>query len=111
MSVEAGVNFGGASSKTKVGSADAVDSPYSYSTFSIGALPVLNYRISDALSVELSADFLRLGFESRTRKYNEDSGSYKEGDKFKNTDFGLGLNTSPHVFNYTPIKIGLLFKF
>jgi len=64
LSVEAGFGVGGTSSKTVQGSQTTEGNPSS--RFQVGVLPVVNYRLSDALSLELTADFLRLGFITST---------------------------------------------
>ena len=105
LSLEAGIGFGGVSSKSKQGSIENENDPISL--FNIGVVPVLNYRLSDMLSVEVSSDFLRLGYLSMTEKDKDNS-----DNKATEYDFGFGLNTSPlNIFGIVPIRVGLLFKF
>ena len=105
--LEGSIGVGGAKSKYTYGSSTSEGDPMF--TFGIGVLPVLSYSLTDRLNIEVSCDFLRLGFQSVTEKDNDDK-SYKE----TYYNFGFGVNTNGYNFELESIpllKVGVIFKF
>jgi len=109
--LEGSIGIAGGKAKTKVGSTTNEGDPVTI--FSIGALPVLSYNLTDKLSIEASCDFLRLGFSATTITDSDDS-NYKD----ITTNFGLGVNSQTvslskyggaSFSNY--FNVGLIFKF
>ena len=98
---EAGLGYGGISGKRKEGATTIETDPTN--VFSIGILPVLSYDLSDKLSIEVSSNFLRLGFESVTEYYKKGT---SDEEKETSTNFGLGLNSGTGA-----VSVGLVFKF
>ena len=96
------IGVGGSKPKTKVGSETTDDD----STFSFGIsfLPVLEYSLTDKLSLEMSCDFLRLGFSSSTVTDADDS-----NNKATSTSFGLGVNAGTLPLSW--LNLGIIYKF
>jgi len=100
LSLEGGPSYGISSSKTKTGDADPVKSKITTNTIDFVVYPVLNYRLSDLLSVEATCNFLGLGYVLASQK-DEDNSDLKN----TTSGFALGLN------NTSAVSVGLLFKF
>ena len=105
--LEGSANYGGLKTKEKAGSNTTEGDPET--ALGIGILPVLTYSLTDRLSLEASCDFLRLGFQSLTRKDVDNS-----SNKTTVNNFGFGVNS--FGFNHLPsntsnmIKLGITFK-
>ena len=108
--LEGGIAIGGIKSKTTIGAITTDSNPISF--FNIGVLPVLSYSLSDRLSLEASADLLRLGFSSVTET-NAGNSNLKDRVNL----FGFGVNTSNLIIdgdnfgNSSLFRVGLVFRF
>ena len=115
--IEGTLGITGATPKFKSGGQTNDGDPITI--FGIGIAPILSYSFTSALSVEMSCDFLRLGFNSLTVKDADDS-------NYKTTvnAFGLGVNSFPtfdilesvfiddfNPLRTSPITVGVIFKF
>jgi len=94
LMLEGGFAIGGYGSSTKTGAITVDHNPASH--FSIGALPVLAFKLSERLNIEARSNFLRLGFaiETVTNATNSDN-------KTTSTHFGFGVNAGSPVANLT----------
>ena len=106
--VEGDLGFLSAKSKTTIGSTTTEGDPVSVLYF--GVLPVLSYELTSSLSLEANCNFLRLGFASYTVKDVKD-----KDNKTTSNAFELGANgytlTDLGSYMWTPVQIGLIFKF
>ena len=68
-------------------------------TFGIGIVPGLNYKLTDHISLDLYIDLLSLTFVSTTTHYLYEDASinYKHESKNVDNDFHFGLNLNPQT--------------
>ena len=105
--LEGSASFGELKTKEKAGSNTIDGDPTT--VIGVSVLPVLEYSLTNRLSLEASCDFLRLGFQSLTTKDVDNSSN-------KVTVNGLGFGVNSFGFNALSLepssmfKIGLIFK-
>lgn len=91
-------------SKTKIGSTTTEDNPTSIFAFAV--MPILSFDITERFSLEMSSDFLRLGFTSYTETDLDD----KDYNKTTN-NFGLGVNAFNNQLQTPLVNLGIIVKF
>jgi len=109
--LEGGLSVAGRSSKTTLNGINTDGNPIFI--FAIRALPVVSYNLSEKLNIELSCDFLRIGFEYLTWTQASDKNNGRSA-----TNFGLGVNSSNynvdpanHFCAIAPLfRLGVVYK-
>ena len=101
--LEGSLGIGGTSSKLKTGSSETKGDPTS--TFGIAVLPVLEYSLTDKLSLEANLNFLGLGYWSETEKNIDD-----KKIKYTTNGFGLSVNNGTNSIISSVLSVGLIYK-
>jgi hypothetical protein len=89
--------------RADIGFAGTKEGDYTTFGFGINVVPVLAYNVSDNVQLLTQLNFLGLGFNNVTQKYDgEKTGS--------SMDFGLNID-SKNVFTLGNIQVGFIYKF
>jgi hypothetical protein len=100
---QGGVGIFGSSSKRISGT--TTNKGPSVFGFGIDAMPILSYKLSDKVNLELSSNLARFGFNTQTEK----RGSGESESRDTENSFGFGVDATNFVSS--PFQIGVIFKF
>ena len=101
--LQAGMGVFGSSSNTKYDS-ETNDGP-SVLGFDISAVPILSFRLTDRVNLEVSSNLARFGFSTKTETTGKDE------SQSKSTDSSMGFGIDTNDFFKSPYQIGLIYKF
>ena len=101
--MQGGMGIFGSSSKYVYGTTTN-KGPSSFG-FDIGVMPLLSYSLTERISLEVSSNLARFGFNVQTEK----TGAGESQQKYTETSFGFGVDS--YDFFRSPYQIGMIFKF
>ena len=101
--IEGGIGVFGSSSKRTYDS-ETTDGP-SVLGFDISAKPILSFRLTDRVNLEVSSNIAKFGFSTKTERTGKEESLRKETE----SSFGFGVDTKD--FFKSPYQIGLIYKF